>query len=77
MPPVSAAKMAACQWGVLFAATAVVAGARVVGTAVVVWGSAVVVDREEVATWTVVEVVAGFARDDVTVLAVVGWLLDS
>jgi hypothetical protein len=46
MPPVSAAKMAACQSGVLFAVTAVVAGAPAGGSAVVVapaGGSAVAV----------------------------------
>jgi hypothetical protein len=59
MPPVSAAKIAVCQSGVLFAATAVVAGAPTGDVAVVVTPaggsavvvcSAVVVDRELVVT---------------------------
>jgi hypothetical protein len=70
MPPVSAAKIAVCQWGVLFAITAVVAVAPGEGDAVVVTPaggsgvvvcSAVVVDGEGAATWTVVDVTAGLA----------------
>jgi hypothetical protein len=74
MPPVSAAKIAVCQLGVLLAVTAVVAVAPGEGDAVVVTpaggsavvvcsafvvGTAVVVDKEGAATWAVVGAAVG------------------